>query len=166
MDIRKYFKVIPKDNEDTSIVNNNFIKPIIKTYEVFVDGSTFNNGRSNSKGGIGIFFADNDSKNVSSEIKFKKVTNNICELKACIEAIKIIVNKEQSNENFFKILIYSDSQYTINSIVNWASMWKFNDWKRKVTKNKFVDIKNKGLIKELHDMYNKYNIRFKHVKAH
>ena len=55
---------------------------------VFTDGSAINNGSKNAKGGVGVFFADNDPRNISKSIvnsngngnSKNKVTNNICEL--------------------------------------------------------------------------------------
>ena len=169
MDIRKYFKVhtvtnkkllnTPLNNGDTPLNNGD------TEYKVFVDGSAFNNGKKGCKGGMGIFFSDNDEKNRSIKLNDEKITNNVAELKACIEAIKIIVscNKDKS----YKIKIYSDSEYTINCIVKWAKMWQFNGWNRKdKSKKNMVPIKNKELVIELYNLYNKYPIRFKHVKSH
>ena len=182
MDIRKYFKV---HSVNKKLLNTNYINEppniniqqdslqlveneIINNkyeYKVFVDGSAFNNGRKNCKGGMGIFFSDDDAKNRSIRLEDKKITNNVAELKACIEAIKIIVSF--NNHESYKIIIYSDSQYTINSIVKWAKLWEFNDWNRKdKSKKNMIPIKNKELIIELYKLYNKYPIRFKHVRSH
>ena len=38
---------------------------IIERVEVFTDGSTINNGKKNASGGIGIFFYEEDLKNLS-----------------------------------------------------------------------------------------------------
>jgi ribonuclease HI len=40
---------------------------------IFTDGSCINNGKKNSKGGIGVFFGDNDTKNVSQELTCEKM---------------------------------------------------------------------------------------------
>ena len=55
---------------------------------VFTDGSCSNNGFSNAKAGIGVYFSEDDSRNVSKKIEGKQ-TNNTAELSAIIEVFKI-----------------------------------------------------------------------------
>ena len=50
-------------------------------------------------------------------------------------------------------------------MTKWANGWKKNDWKRK-NKGKIQEVKNKNLIKQIHDYYGLYNIRFAHVRSH
>jgi ribonuclease HI len=135
---------------------------------VFVDGSTFNNVRKNpfSKGGIGVFFGDNDKRNISEPFYLKPVTNNRCELYACIKAIESYagsVNLEKSKKS---LNIYCDSTYVINSVTKWINKWKYNGWKT----TKGTDVENKDLIvwidKLLQTYCNTISIRFIHVKAH
>lgn len=126
--------------------------------QIFTDGSCFKNNRKNVKrtGGIGIFFGQNDPRNVSQKLDYHTITNNTAELIACIKAINIGV---KTNKN---IIIYSDSNYVINSITKWANKWSKNNW----NKSDGSPIKNKELIQELHSLYKKYNIEMKHVRAH
>ena len=58
-------------------------------YFVYTDGSCSNNGKSNAKAGIGVYFGDNDSRNVSERINGKQ-TNNRAELLAILKAGQII----------------------------------------------------------------------------
>ena len=50
--------------------------------------------------------------------------------------------------DFVEVKIYSDSEYTINSVIKWADNWEKNDYKKKV-KGKWVDVKNVVYIKKL-----------------
>ena len=161
-DIRNYFKVIPNEKknvkEQLGLLENNSIT-------IFTDGSSLNNGQKNKyhAGGIGVYFED--TKEMISEKLTGKITNNIAELKACIKSINHVVNRDNYNNN--TIILYSDSEYVINSITKWATTWKKNDWKKYDKKRKGkVEIKNKELIIELHTLYNTYPITFIHTKAH
>ena len=63
---------------------------------VFCDGSSLNNNIiSKNKqriGGIGVFFGENDPRNISEPITDDKVTNITTELLACIKALYILKN--------------------------------------------------------------------------
>ena len=87
------------------------------------------------------------------------------ELKACIKGIKHVVNRD--NYKNTTIILYSDSEYVINSMTKWAATWKKNGWKKYDKKKRGkVEIKNKDLIIELYTLYNTYPIHFNHTKAH
>ena len=68
------------------------------TIPVFTDGSTINNGKRVEivRGGVGVFFGKNDGRNISKKVIAKKVTNNVCELMACILAIETVINTHES----------------------------------------------------------------------
>ena len=57
--------------------------------KVFTDGSCSNNGFTNAKAGIGIYFGDNDPRNISKRIEGKQ-TNNTAEVKAILKAAEIL----------------------------------------------------------------------------
>ena len=64
----------------------------MKDIIIFTDGAVPNNQKiGNRKGGMGVFFGENDPRNISYSIKessILKVTNQVCELLACIKGIK------------------------------------------------------------------------------
>lgn len=134
---------------------------IINEWTVYTDGSTNNNGRENAVGGIGIFFKTESQDNLSLKLNLDTVTNNICELEACVRAINIITLKKKFNKKD-KIIIGTDSKYVINSIVQWFPSWEKNNWKN----SKNEPVKNLNIIKKLRNYYLKYNIVFKYIKAH
>jgi ribonuclease HI len=78
-------------------------------------------------------------------------TNNRMELRAVIEAFKVIVNvtKRRSFQNRHEYDIYSDSAYVVNTINNhWIDAWKKNNWQ--TTKNE--DVKNRDLWEEFSEL--------------
>lgn len=131
---------------------------------IFTDGSSLNNqNKLKRKGGIGIFFNDDDSRNRSIKITpdiSKKVTNQIAELLACIYAIEIVLSGEIINNK--NIIIYSDSMYVINSITKWGNNWLKNNWKKKNGQ----EIENKELIIKLYYYSKNLNIKYKHINSH
>lgn len=166
------FLVYNKDNqipETTKSKDINENKKPKVVHSAFTDGSTFNNGKKNMNqyGGIGVFFKDDDDRNICKILKGSKITNNVAELTAILLAIESIIdkNKTPSFEKPHQICLYTDSEYSMNCITKWANGWKKNDWKRK-NKGKVQEVKNKNLIKQIHEYYCQYNIRFVHVRSH
>ena len=161
-DIRSFFKV--GGAPVTKKISKKKIQA--KTWKVFTDGSAINNGKRNAKGGIGIFFGDDNKDNVGLAFsKDGKTSNNICELEAVRRAISIIIKKIKFRVGD-NILICTDSSYVIDCITKWSNAWERNGWKRKNKGGKKVPVKNVELIKEIKSNYLKYNIQFKHIKAH
>ncbi|WP_434950558.1 ribonuclease H1 domain-containing protein [Shewanella sp. HL-SH4] len=87
-------------------------------------------------------------------------TNNTAELNALHEAIKMAASALADN---LTVRIYSDSQYSINCISNWAYGWKAKGWTRKGG-----EIANLDLIKQAHALYDQLKDRLElvHVAAH
>jgi ribonuclease HI len=131
---------------------------------IFTDGAVPNNQIiGNRKGGIGVFFGPGDSRNISFGIKetlSNKVTNQVCELLACIMALETIISTEKIGHR--NIVILTDSMYIINSITKWVKNWEKNNWKK--TDNK--PIQNEILIKKLYYLSLNLKVDYKHIKAH
>ena len=129
---------------------------------VYTDGSTLNNQyKGHRKGGVGVFFGDNDPRNKSIELvesSTNKVTNQVAEINGCIVAIETAL----IGEPFKSLLIISDSMYTINCVTKWCKTWEKKGWKK--TDGKIIE--NLDLIKKLYNYSNTYNIKYKHVKGH
>ena len=167
MDIRKWFK--PESSEIPEIPDSDekkesvILAPKWEVIMVFTDGSTINNGNKNARqyGGVGVFFADEDPRNISKKVIANKITNNVCELLACRLAIEIIM-KTHANISNVLIKLYTDSEYTINSLTKWSINWEKNGWKNKNNK----PVKNVLLIKSIKNLMKKCRIQFVYVKAH
>ena len=143
------------------------IPKIRQTFTVWTDGACSSNGKRNATGGIGVFFHDDSPLNISEPMMPKKgkVTNNICELEAVRRAILNIVNQEDYDWED-DILVYTDSQYLINSVTKWSNTWAANGWIRKNSKGKKVPVKNKELIQAIKGLCTKHNVILSHCKAH
>ncbi len=124
--------------------------------DIYIDGATSNNQNKNKRrGGIGIYFGENDIRNVSLEI-LDNPTNQRMELSACIKALEIIDGNEK------KLNIFTDSKYVINCITLWYNNWEKNNWKT----SKGLDVKNLDLIKKLYNLVKSNDVNFFHIKAH
>ncbi len=86
----------------------------------------------------------------------KETTNNIMELTAVIEGLKLL--KFPCNVD-----LYSDSAYVVNAFnQKWIYGWMKNGWK---TSNK-EPVKNKELWEELYGLTKVHNVNFIKVKGH
>ncbi|KAF7263994.1 hypothetical protein GWI33_000782 [Rhynchophorus ferrugineus] len=90
---------------------------------VYTDGACENNGKANAKAGIGVWFGDGHSLNVSEPVKGRP-TNNTAEIQASIAALRII-----KDLGYRKVKLFTDSQFTISCITKWIKKWKVNGWK-------------------------------------
>lgn len=140
-------------NEDNMNNPDNNSENII----IYTDGSCINNGKPNAKAGIGIYFGENDKRNVSEKF-VNKPTNQRAEIYAIIKCIDILSSENKKK----KIHIYTDSQYTINCITKWIPKWIKNNW----INSKNESVKNKDLLEELYFKYIKLQIYFIHINSH
>ena len=86
----------------------------------------------------------------------KNTTNNIMELTAVIEALKILKHK-------CNVKVYSDSAYVVNAFnQKWIYGWKKNGWKNASKE----PVKNKELWEELYGLTKEHNVTFIKVKGH
>ena len=81
-----------------------------------------------------------------------KPTNNIAELTAILESLKMIKGCVYS-----PIHIYTDSEYSLNVLTKWYPKWTDKDKKSK---------KNIPLIEETYDLYDQLPVYLFHIKAH
>lgn len=86
----------------------------------------------------------------------KDTTNNVMELTAVIEALKLLKYP-------CEVSLYSDSAYVVNAFLqNWIVNWQKNNWK---TADK-SDVKNKELWQQLLELTNMHDVKFIKVKGH
>jgi ribonuclease HI len=124
-------------------------------YYVYTDGACSNNGKAFAKAGIGIFFSENDSRNVSKPVVGKQ-SNNTAELGAIIHLYNIIQSDIMQGK---KIGIMSDSEYAIKCVTSYGNKCETQGWTK--------DMPNKELVKHAYDLYkDTSNVKFIHVKAH
>ena len=128
---------------------------------IFTDGSCNNNLPMDQRcGGYGVFFQDSNINgiHIAKKLKGKYISSQVAELTSIVKGIERCLSKFVIN----KIIIYSDSMYSINCITKWSEKWIRNNWR----KSNGEKIENKKLIKKLY-FYNKnINLEFHHVKSH
>ena len=126
-----------------------------KEIYVYTDGSCLYNGTLNATAGIGIYFADNDPRNVSQ--KYNGIqTNNCAELYAIIKTFNILSNEITNNIN---INIYTDSEYAIKCATSYGRKCSSENW--------IDDIPNKKLVKKIYQLYSTHdNVYLHYVRAH
>jgi ribonuclease HI len=155
----KLANVAIRKKEENKLVNDRLITifDVFKfniDYFVYTDGACLNNGFDNAVAGIGIYFKEDDVRNVSKKV-IGKQSNNVAELQAIIDVYEIIKN----DINDKKICIVSDSIYALRCITDYGEKQCENNWKK--------DIPNKDLIKYGYELYkNEKNIYFIHIRAH
>lgn len=119
---------------------------------IYTDGACSGNP---GPGGWGAILMYKDIKREISGGK-KDTTNNVMELTAVIEALKLLKHP-------CEVSLYSDSAYVVNAFLQkWLDNWEKNNWKNS---NK-EDVKNKELWQELLSLTNIHTVQFIKVKGH
>ena len=84
-----------------------------------------------------------------------ETTNNIMELTAVIEALKVLSRS-------CPIIITTDSNYVKDGITKWIHNWKLKGWKTAARK----PVKNKELWISLDELTQSHDVTWKWVKGH
>ena len=128
----------------------------------YTDGACSGNGKINSTGGFAIV-AVNDNGNVENAYakRCEGTTNNREELKAIVRTMLLygIKNDEWGQPP----IVYSDSNYCVQTFNTWMFSWARNGW----IKSDKKEPENLDLIKAYYDHYMKgYRIDLRKVKGH
>ena len=119
---------------------------------IYTDGACSGNP---GPGGWGTILMYKDIKKEISGGE-KNTTNNIMELTAVIEGLKMLKFP-------CEVDLYSDSAYVVNAFLQkWTENWVKNNWKTADKK----DVKNKELWQELIDLTKVHKVTFHKVKGH
>jgi ribonuclease HI len=131
-----------------------------KSLIVYTDGSCVGNGKTNAAGGIGIHFPNGELADVSKIYSAGYCTNQKTELYAILTALRYI--KQRLGLINYKVIVKTDSEYSINCVTKWVYGWIKNGWKTKNNR----PVANKEYIEAIHNYYENYDIMFEHVDAH
>ena len=110
-----------------------FLQPpkTLSCKNVYIDGSCVG-PQKNRQAGCGVFFEQNDIRNVSEKLSEKFTqTNNVAELMGIVRALETILNTSsplQTHNDTWNI--HSDSKYAISCVTNWAIKWQKNEWRK------------------------------------
>ena len=119
---------------------------------IYTDGACSGNPGPGGWGAI-LIYKDNKKEISGGE---KSTTNNIMELTAVIEGLKLLKYP-------CEVELYSDSAYVVNCFKQgWIYNWIKNNWK---TSGK-EPVKNKELWEELYNLTKIHKVNFNKVKGH
>ncbi|KFZ67616.1 Ribonuclease H1, partial [Podiceps cristatus] len=90
---------------------------------VYTDGCCSGNGRNRARAGIGVYWGPGHPLNTSERLPGRQ-TNQRAEIYAACKAIE-----QAKSQNIKKLIIYTDSKFTINGITSWIDNWKTNGWR-------------------------------------
>jgi ribonuclease HI len=127
----------------------------VPDYYVYTDGSCIHNGKPFAKAGMGIYFGEGDSRNLSKLVEGKQ-SNNTAELGAIYCLYDIIRNDILTGK---KIVVFTDSVYAIRCLSTYGEKCYKKDWTQ--------EIPNRELVKATYELYRGVtNVRFQHIMAH
>ena len=119
---------------------------------IYTDGACSGNP---GPGGWGTVLMYKDSKKEISGGS-KETTNNIMELTAVVEGLKMLKFP-------CEVELYSDSAYIVNAFdQGWIYNWKKKNWKTADGK----EVKNKEIWQELYELTKVHKVSFNKVKGH
>merc|ERR1739848_776034 len=110
--------------------------------QVYTDGSCFFNGKPNARGGIGVWWADNNTLNVGLPLVGSKQSSAVAELAAVNKALEQA--SDATDEMGLKLEVNSDSKYISHCNRNIPG-WRKRGWRT----HQGQDVKNKQEIKKL-----------------
>lgn len=143
-------KIVKKDLAEKK-VNNNLAD--YQEFKIYTDGACLGNP---GPGGYAAYILNNDLEELKAVSGSEKdSTNNRMELKAVIEALKVIPKST-------KVELYSDSSYVLNGLSSWLKGWKKNGWKTASKK----EVANQDLWQKLDQISSNFELVYKKVKGH
>ena len=128
----------------------------MESIQVYTDGSTTANGSRHAAGGSGVWFGEQDPRNVSEPYGGDDTpTNQRCELWAIRRAL-------ETTPSDTPLRILTDSKYCIGCLTVWCTNWERNGWK---TASR-GPVKNAALIQTMLDLMRHRTVEFVYVKGH
>ncbi|KRX88203.1 Ribonuclease H1 [Trichinella pseudospiralis] len=122
----------------------------------YTDGACVNNGKLGARAGIGVYWGENDPRNVSEPLKGLQ-TNNRAEIEACSRAIE-----QAKRDGITHLEIRTDSKYVLKCVTEWMPKWRKNNW----VKPDGEMVKNLDDLLHLDRLANSINVKWTYVVAH
>ena len=109
--------------------------------QVYTDGACSANGRAGAIAGIGVYWGDDDPRNVSRVVTGDAHTNNVAEMEAILVALRQI--RESRSRAPHEVM--SDSSYAIDCVTAWYAGFEARQWRTQ----KGTPVKNAELIRAI-----------------
>lgn len=127
---------------------------------VYSDGACKGNGKVGSYAGVGVWWGENDPRNIAERCPGDQ-TNNRAELIAIVRVLETTPKSKKP------LLIKTDSQYSINCFQEWLPRWICNKFRTAVGQ----PVKNLGIIRYLAALFNErelfgQRVHLQYVKGH
>lgn len=106
--------------------------------EIWTDGACRSNGKLAARAGVGVYFGNNDPRNLAERLPGERQTNQRAELMALKRALEMCPYNRNAR-------IISDSNYAIKCVTEWFKNWEKNGWKNST--GKVVD--NRDIIEDV-----------------
>ncbi|XP_063186496.1 ribonuclease H1 isoform X1 [Chroicocephalus ridibundus] len=123
---------------------------------VYTDGCCSGNGRNRARAGIGVYWGPGHPLNISERLPGRQ-TNQRAEIHAACKAIE-----QAKSQNIKKLIIYTDSKFTINGITSWVDNWKTNGWRT----SSGGSVINKEDFERLDNLSKGIEIQWMHIPGH
>ncbi|XP_047701086.1 ribonuclease H1 isoform X1 [Prionailurus viverrinus] len=147
--VKQNTESVPSVSKDTFSYMGDFVV-------VYTDGCCSSNGRRRARAGIGVYWGPGHPLNLGIRLPGRQ-TNQRAEIHAACKAIE-----QAKAQNIKKLVLYTDSMFTINGITNWVQGWKKNGWKTSTGK----DVINKEDFVALEQLTHGMDIQWMHVPGH
>ncbi|KAI0646029.1 ribonuclease H-like domain-containing protein [Trametes meyenii] len=127
---------------------------------VYSDGSCRGNGKAGSVAGVGVWWGQNDSRNIAERCPGGQ-TNNRAELIAIVRVLETTPHTKRP------LLVKTDSKYSISCFRHWMPKWLQNNFKTASGE----PVKNASLIRYLSALLNEraregQKIHLQYIKGH
>ncbi|KAM4804855.1 ribonuclease H1 isoform X1 [Urocitellus parryii] len=149
-------KYVRKNTEPAPALGKDTFSYMGDSVVVYTDGCCSSNGRRRARAGIGVYWGPGHPLNIGIRLPGRQ-TNQRAEIHAACKAIE-----QAKAQNISKLVLYTDSMFTINGITNWVQGWKKNGWKTCTGK----EVINKEDFMQLEELTHGMDIQWMHVPGH
>ncbi|XP_023564102.1 ribonuclease H1 isoform X1 [Octodon degus] len=149
-------KLARQSTEPAPLISKDMFSYMGDSVVVYTDGCCSSNGRRRARAGIGVYWGPGHPLNVGIRLPGRQ-TNQRAEIHAACKAIE-----QAKVQNISKLVLYTDSMFTINGITSWVPGWKKNGWKTSTGK----EVINKEDFVRLERLVQGMDIQWMHIPGH
>ncbi|XP_060222466.1 ribonuclease H1 isoform X5 [Meriones unguiculatus] len=144
-------KHVKQNTEQATPVSRDTFAYMGESVVVYTDGCCSSNGQMRARAGIGVYWGPGHPLNVGVRLPGRQ-TNQRAEIHAACKAIT-----QAKAQNISKLVLFTDSMFTINGITNWVQGWKKNGWRTSAGK----EVINKEDFMELDELTQGMDIQWR-----